>query len=156
MPRVWLSSTDGYKLSQKNVAALKTLFAITSSLGHLLGNGWHIVLGTVNCLDCILAMPRTFAGLQVNIVPPRPALLVATCRQNALHHDVCVGEQDGVHHVSAGPAPSDIVALGEAARSLFESTAHMSGEAVVGILAALHDVSAASLASVGMQSGSVR
>ena len=66
-PKIWLSSTDGYKLSPKNVAALKTMFHITTSLGHLLGEGWHIVLGTVNCLDCILAMPRTIAGVQVGI-----------------------------------------------------------------------------------------
>ena len=61
-----------------------------------------------------------------------------------------------MHHVQLGPPPNDIVALGEAARALFESTARMSGEAVVGVLAALHDVSAASLSSVGMQSGTVR
>ncbi len=64
-PKIWLSSTEGYKLLPKNVAALKTMFHITESLGHLLGEGWHIVLGTVNCLDCILAMPRTIASIQV-------------------------------------------------------------------------------------------
>ena len=64
-PKIWLSSTEGYKLLPKNVAALKTIFHITESLGHLLGEGWHIVLGTVNCLDCILAMPRTIASIQV-------------------------------------------------------------------------------------------
>ena len=64
-PKIWLSSTEGYTLLPKNVAALRTMFHITESLGHLLGEGWHIVLGTVNCLDCILAMPRTIAGIQV-------------------------------------------------------------------------------------------
>ncbi len=64
-PKIWLSSTEGYKMLPKNVAALKTIFHITESLGHLLGEGWHIVLGTVNCLDCILAMPRTIASIQV-------------------------------------------------------------------------------------------
>ena len=61
-----------------------------------------------------------------------------------------------MHHITVAPSPSDIVALSDAAKSLFESTARMNGEAVVGVLAALHDVSAASLSSVDMQSGTVR
>ena len=61
-----------------------------------------------------------------------------------------------MHHNSVGPSPSDIVSLADAAKALFESTAHMSGEAVVGVLAALHDVSAASLSSMDIQSGTVR
>ena len=61
-----------------------------------------------------------------------------------------------MHHSSVGPSPSDIVSLADAAKALFESTARMSGEAVVGVLAALHDVSAASLSSMDIQSGTVR
>ena len=66
------------------------------------------------------------------------------------------GCQDGSHHTGLGTSPNEAVALADAAKSLFESTARMSGEAVVGVLAALHDVSAASLSSVDMQSGTVR
>ena len=56
---MWLAGTEGVQLSHKNVAALRTLFAVASSLERVLDDGWLIVLGTINCLDCILATPRT-------------------------------------------------------------------------------------------------
>lgn len=68
-PRMWLAGTEGVQLSHKNVAALRTLFAVASSLEQLLGDGWHIVLGTINCLDCILATPRTISPPQASAQP---------------------------------------------------------------------------------------
>ena len=65
---MWLAGTEGVQLSHKNVAALGTLFAIASSLEHLLAGGWNIVLGTINCLDCILASPRTTSAPQVRLL----------------------------------------------------------------------------------------
>ncbi len=42
----------------KNVLALRTLFAVAHRLSLLLSESWLLVLGTVNCLDCILNTPR--------------------------------------------------------------------------------------------------
>ena len=74
-PRMWLVGSEGVQLSAKNVAALRSLFAVAASLEHLLAEGWLIVLGTINCLDCILATPRTAAAPQASmqaiiIAPP--------------------------------------------------------------------------------------
>ena len=68
---MWLTGTEGVQLSHKNAAALGTLFAIASSSEHLLAGGWSIVLGTINCLDCILAAPRTVSSAsQVYLTSP--------------------------------------------------------------------------------------
>ena len=64
--------------------------------------------------------------------------------------------QEGALHAASGPSASDLAALSAAANRVFESTVRMSGESVVGLLAALHDVSAASLSSAAMQPGIVK
>lgn len=64
--------------------------------------------------------------------------------------------QDGLQHTLSGPTAIDLAALSSAANHVFESTVRMSGESVVGLLAALHDVSAASLSSAALQPGTVK
>lgn len=171
-PRMWLAGTEGVQLTHKNVAALRTLFAVASSLEQSLRDGWHIVLGTINCLDCILATPRTVSAPQVSS-QARPSGQQASMMERSPHvHPggrllrqnteylpsllVSVSVQDGGQHAMSGPTPSDLAALSSAANHVFKSTANMSGESVVGLLAALHDVSAASLSSAAMQPGTVK
>ncbi len=55
---MFLQGTEHASLDPKNVLALRTLFAVAHRLALLLGESWLLVLGTVNCLDCILNTPR--------------------------------------------------------------------------------------------------
>lgn len=66
--RLFLSSTEHATLDAKNLAALRTLFAIATRLALRLGDSWMLVLGTVNCVDCILATPRQAAQVQLPTV----------------------------------------------------------------------------------------
>lgn len=59
--RMFLHASEHATLDPKNVLALRTLFAVAHRLALLLGESWLLVLGTVNCLDCILSTPRQAA-----------------------------------------------------------------------------------------------
>lgn len=66
--RLFLSGTEHATLDAKNLVALRTLFAIATRLALRLGDSWMLVLGTVNCVDCILATPRQAAQVQSSAV----------------------------------------------------------------------------------------
>lgn len=89
-PRMWLVGSEGVQLSAKNVAALCSLFAVAASLEQLLADGWLIVLGTINCLDCILATPRTAFAPQASM---QAISIAGRCECSAHHRNTSLRPQ---------------------------------------------------------------
>lgn len=72
--RLFLHGTEHAYIDAKNLAALRTLFAVAARLALLLGDSWMLVLGPVNCLDCLLATPRQSAQTQASVTSEQQVL----------------------------------------------------------------------------------
>lgn len=85
--RLFLVGTEHATLDPKNVLALRTLFAVAHRLGHLLGESWQLVLGTVNCLDCILNTPRKSAQVSRSCCTVKPMCCSKRIQQKQVWSD---------------------------------------------------------------------
>lgn len=97
--RLFLSGTEHAAIDGRNLAALRTLFAVAARLAVVLGESWMLVLGTVNCLDCILATPRQSAPPQARCPPAPPSPPARCC--HGQHHPHASDRR----RLASGPGP---------------------------------------------------